>query len=57
MKTLYLLLAVLGTVLPYLFFAQHFAAAGLAPGAFLGGMFGHPVAAAEIPIKTAADRV
>lgn len=45
MKTLYLLLAVLGTVLPYLFFAEHFAAAGLAPGAFLGGMFGHPVAA------------
>ncbi len=44
MKFLYLLLAVVGTVLPYAFFLQHFAAAGLAPAAFLGDMFANAVA-------------
>ena len=44
MKTLYLLLAVVGTLLPYAFFLEHFAAEGLAPAAFLGGMFAGPVA-------------
>ena len=45
MKNLYLALAVLGTVLPYWFFAQHFAEAGLSLPAFLGQAFANPVAA------------
>ena len=44
MKFLYLLLAVAGTVLPYAFFLQHFAAEGLSPGAFVSGLFANGVA-------------
>ena len=39
MKTLYLVLAVVGTVGPYVFFTQYFAASGLSPVAFLAAAF------------------
>lgn len=39
MKSLYLFLAVVGAVVPYLFFVQHFAAAGLGLGDFLAALF------------------
>lgn len=45
MKNVYLVLAVLGTVLPYWFFAQHFAAAGVSLPEFLRLAFANPVAA------------
>jgi len=41
----YLLLAVIGAVLPMAFFVQHFSAAGLAPGSFLAAAFANPAAA------------
>lgn len=39
MKTLYLLLAVAGAVVPYVFFLQHFSTAGFGLGDFLGALF------------------
>jgi hypothetical protein len=45
MKTVYLSLAVLGTVVPYAFFLQHFAVAGLSPLAFVAAGFANPGAA------------
>jgi hypothetical protein len=44
MKRLYLILAILGAVVPYLFFVQHFIAQGLSPGSFLVAPFANPVA-------------
>lgn len=42
MKNVYLILAVLGTVLPYAFFVQHFEAAGLNPLALVAAGFANP---------------
>ena len=42
MKNVYLALAVLGAVLPYVFFLQHFAAAGPDPLALLAAFFANP---------------
>jgi hypothetical protein len=39
MKNLYLILAVLGAVVPYVFFVDFIAANGLSLGAFLSGLF------------------
>ena len=44
MKNLYLGLAVLGAVVPYAFFLEHFAAAGTNPLVFLAAGFANPVA-------------
>ena len=44
MKSLYLVLAVVGTVVPYLFFFQFFAASGINLPAFVGGLFANGAA-------------
>jgi len=44
MKNLYLALAIVGSVLPYVFFVQHFSAAGPGAVAFLAAAFATPVA-------------
>jgi hypothetical protein len=44
MKNLYLVLAIVGTVAPYFFFLQHFAAEGFAPAALLAGAFANGAA-------------
>ena len=44
MKNLYLVAAVLGAIIPYFFFVQHFGAEGYALGAFLGAAFATPAA-------------
>lgn len=44
MKSLYLVLAVVGAAVPYIFFTQHFASDGMALGAFLSGVFATPAA-------------
>jgi len=45
MKNVYLGLAVLGAVVPYLFFLEHFASAGLNPLVFVAAGFANPAAA------------
>lgn len=45
MKTLYLLLAIVGAVAPYLFFFQHFAVYGLDVSVFLQSLFANGAAA------------
>lgn len=44
MKTVYLALAVVGAVVPYLFFVQHFEAAGFGIGTFIRALFVNPAA-------------
>ena len=44
MKTLYLVLAVVGAVLPYVFFVQHFSNEGFALGRFTSALFANPAA-------------
>ena len=44
MRSVYLALAIIGAVVPYAFFAQHFSAVGPAPSAFLGALFANPAA-------------
>ncbi len=44
MKTLYLVLTVVGTVVPYVFFFQFFAASGINLPAFIGGLFANGAA-------------
>ena len=44
MKNLYLILAVVGAVVPYLFFLQFFAEAGLALTGFMGALFANGAA-------------
>lgn len=39
MKTVYLALAIIGAVVPYVFFAQHFSSAGFGLGAFVDALF------------------
>ena len=45
MKNLYLVAAAAGTVIPYYFFVQHFAADGYSVMVFLAALFGNPAAA------------
>ena len=44
MKNLYLLLAILGAVIPYFFFVQFFSAEGLALGRFVSALFANGAA-------------
>ena len=44
MKKLYLALAVVGTVVPYYFFVQHFGDEGYGLGSFLAAVFANPAA-------------
>lgn len=44
MKTVYLVLAILGTAIPYFFFIQHMGVDGMALGAFVADAFANPVA-------------
>lgn len=44
MKNVYLLLAIAGAILPYLFFFDFFAASGIDPRAFLAGAFANGAA-------------
>lgn len=45
MKNLYLVAALIGTVIPYYFFLQHFGAEGYSVIAFLKALFSNPAAA------------
>ena len=44
MKALYLVLAIVGTVLPYAFFIQHFSSEGLGLPGFVAALFANPAA-------------
>ena len=44
MKTLYLVLAVVGAVVPYLFFMQHFSSQGIGLVGFVQALFANPAA-------------
>lgn len=44
MKTVYLALAIIGAVVPYVFFIEHFALAGPGLDAFVGGLFANGAA-------------
>lgn len=54
---LYLALAIVGAVVPYVFFFQHFSAEGMAIGSFLAAVFATPPAtgfAADLVISSLA---
>jgi len=44
MKTLYLVLAIIGAVLPYAFFIQHFSSEGVSLPRFVAALFANPAA-------------
>jgi len=44
LKRIYLALAVVGAIVPYLFFAEHFASAGFSLPRFLGALYANPAA-------------
>ena len=44
MKTLYLILALVGTVVPYIFFMQHFSSEGIGLVGFVQALFANPAA-------------
>lgn len=44
MKTIYLVLAIVGAVLPYAFFVQHFSSEGVGIGRFAAALFVNPAA-------------
>ena len=44
MKTLYLILALVGAVVPYIFFTQHFASEGFGPADFVTALLANPAA-------------
>ncbi len=44
MKKLYLFLAIVGAVLPYVFFAQHFSSQGFGLSGFVSALFANPAA-------------
>ncbi len=44
MKTLYLVLAIVGAVLPYAFFIQHFSSEGFSLPGFVAALFANPAA-------------
>jgi hypothetical protein len=57
MRNVYLLLTLVGTVVPYVFFLGHFQAAGFGPGDFFAGAFANGVAGgltADVLIASAA---
>ena len=57
LKTVYLLVAVVGTVIPYSFFLQHFQSAGFSIGAFARALFANGAAggfAADLVISSLA---
>lgn len=43
-KKFYLLLALAGAIVPYVFFLRHFADVGLGPGDFINALFANPAA-------------
>jgi hypothetical protein len=43
-KTVYLVLAIVGAIVPYVFFMQHFAAAGYGLPDFIAAVFANPAA-------------
>ncbi len=44
MKTIYLILAIVGAIIPYLFFVQHFDTAGFGISSFVTALFANPAA-------------
>jgi Terpene cyclase DEP1 len=44
MKNLYLVLAIVGAIVPYVFFVEHFSAAGFGLGSFLASAFANGAA-------------
>ena len=44
MKNVYLILAIIGAIVPYLFFLEHFAVHGYALADFVAGVFASPAA-------------
>ncbi len=44
MKSLYLVLAIAGAIIPYLFFIDHFSTTGFGLGDFIGGWFANSAA-------------
>ncbi len=44
MKTLYLVFAIIGAVLPYAFFIQHFSSQGVSLPGFVAALFANPAA-------------
>lgn len=44
LKTIYLLLAIVGALLPFMFFTQHFESNGIAMPEFVAAAFANPVA-------------
>jgi hypothetical protein len=44
MRTLYLVMAIVGALVPYAFFVQHFASEGLALPDFVSALFANPAA-------------
>lgn len=44
MRTLYLVLAIVGAIVPYVFFVQHFQSEGLALGDFVSALFANGAA-------------
>lgn len=44
MKTIYLALAIVGALIPYAFFAQHFGSEGISLSAFVSALFANPAA-------------
>lgn len=44
MKKLYLFLAIVGAVLPYVFFVQHFSSQGFGLSGFVSALFANPAA-------------
>ena len=44
MKKLYLILAIVGAVLPYAFFVQHFSSEGVSLTGFMAALFANPAA-------------
>ncbi len=44
MKTVYLILAIVGALLPYAFFVQHFSSEGVSLSGFVSALFANPAA-------------
>ena len=44
MKTVYLVLAIVGALLPYIFFVQHFSGEGISLSGFVAALFANPAA-------------
>ncbi len=44
MKALYLVAAIVGAIIPYVFFSQHFGSSGFGQSAFVAAVFANPAA-------------